>query len=189
MYISRHTVLQKQRTTSIRSHDYRASTSITKKSLQYHQSRPFLSQRVGSGDKTRTHWLLIYTPPQSPQAKCLLRKIQIRAKIYTLLSFTLTIITDTDDFGPLLNDELILLSNSSLNQDICYNLEINGDTIQETNETFLVLIITDNLNDAIQGTNLVTVTILDDDNCGKGKIRQKAIHSLRLCSFFVSKGG
>ena len=44
------------------------------------------------------------------------------------------------------------------------SISINGDETQEDSETFTVTVTTANSNDVIDGSNMATVTILDDND-------------------------
>ena len=67
-----------------------------------------------------------------------------------------------DDFVPLTDEPLTIPSISPLRQDICFNININGDVEQEDNESFTVTVTTANSTDIIDGLNMAIVTILDD---------------------------
>ena len=73
-------------------------------------------------------------------------------------------IIDASDFLLLTNKQFIIPSSSLLNQDVCFDLTINGDVIREPDETFTVTVVVGNSNDVIVGSNTVTVTILDDSD-------------------------
>lgn len=74
------------------------------------------------------------------------------------------ILLDANDFLALANEQFIILSSSPLNQDVCFDLIINGDVIREPDDTFTVIVTVGNSNDVIVGSNTVTVTILDDND-------------------------
>ena len=71
---------------------------------------------------------------------------------------------DASDFLPLTNEQFIIPLSTPLNQDVCFDLSINGDVIREADEAFTVTITVGNSNDVIVGPNTVTVTILDDND-------------------------
>ena len=73
-------------------------------------------------------------------------------------------IIDANDFFPLANEQFAIPSSSPLNQDTCFDLNINGDLIREPDETFTVTVTVGNSNDVIIGSNTVTVTIVDDND-------------------------
>ena len=74
---------------------------------------------------------------------------------------------DMDDFLPLTDEPLTIPSTSSLRQDVCFNININGDVEQEDNESFTITVMTANSNDVIEGSNMAIITILDDDGMQK----------------------
>ena len=85
------------------------------------------------------------------------------------------------------NEQFTIPSSSPLNQDICFDLNINGDLIRESDETFTVTVTVGNSNDVIIGSNTVTVTIVDD-NDGKTYYSSICIHSSQcvcLCNYSV----
>lgn len=71
---------------------------------------------------------------------------------------------DENDFIPLTEVQFIVPSASQLNQDVCFDLSVNGDEIREADETFMVTVTMGNSNDIIVGSNTVTVTIEDDND-------------------------
>lgn len=85
-------------------------------------------------------------------------------RLTSVIIISSLLIIDTNDFLPLADEEFIILSTSPLNQDICFDLTINGDVIREPNEAFTVTVTVGNSNDVIVGSNTVTVTILDDND-------------------------
>lgn len=77
---------------------------------------------------------------------------------------SLVLQSDASDFLTLSNEQFTVPSTAPLNQDVCFDLTINGDEIREGNETFTVAVLVGNSNDIIVGSNTVTVTILDDND-------------------------
>ena len=51
---------------------------------------------------------------------------------------------------------------SAINENICTSVRVRGDQIRENNETFTVRFQASNPLDIIEGSNTLTVTILDD---------------------------
>ena len=72
--------------------------------------------------------------------------------------------SDSSDFLTLTNEQFTIPSTTPLNQDVCFDLSINGDEIREGDETFTVTITVGNSNDVIVGSSTVEVTILDDND-------------------------
>ena len=96
------------------------------------------------------------------------------------LSFLCTV--DANDFLPLINEQFPIPSSTPLNQDVCFDLSINGDVIREPDETFMVTLTVGNTNDVITGPNTVTVTILNDND---GMINKYSLNTIESHLYYA----
>ena len=61
------------------------------------------------------------------------------------------------------NPTLTIPSSTAVGNSVCHQITIIGDDIVEGDETLIITISVANTNDVINGSDVVTVTILDDD--------------------------
>lgn len=69
---------------------------------------------------------------------------------------------DSNDFVPLSNETFVIPSSTSADQIMCFQLEVIGDDICEENEMYFVTVTPSDPLDTITGTNIATVTIVND---------------------------
>ena len=69
-----------------------------------------------------------------------------------------------NDFSQLANEVLTIPSTMAVSTAVCHNITVPGDMMVENNETFTITVETSNPFDVLFGTNIATVTIVDNNS-------------------------